>query len=81
LQTTDLSPKELETVRWAYLGWESQDIAHFMGVQKNTIQNRLGKVYDKLLFPPNKNRRVMVAVWYANRLAIEARDEMIQALR
>ena len=63
------------------MGYETKEIAGFRKVAKATIQNQLGKIYQKLLFPPDRNDRVMLAVWYANRLAIEARDEMIQALR
>jgi DNA-binding NarL/FixJ family response regulator len=68
LPTTNLTDTELEIAAYVHQGYETKEIAVFRGVKKATIQNQLGKIYQKLLFPPDRNDRVMLAVWYGERL-------------
>lgn len=65
MRTTKLTDTELEIAAYVYMGYETKEIAGFRKVAKATIQNQLGKIYQKLLFPPDRNDRVMLAVWYS----------------
>lgn len=44
----DLSPRQMEVLKWASFGKTGSEIAEIMGVSRHSVQMVLLRIYDKL---------------------------------
>jgi DNA-binding NarL/FixJ family response regulator len=56
--------RQAEVILMVAQGLTNKAIAEHLGIDPNTVEARLHRVYERLGFDPELNQRVCLATWY-----------------